>query len=162
MLFHYWYFKGVGFKFEPLVCNKCHNVLMTAYELKNIAILNVKGVDSRCILWGISNNEAVNRLNNSVLEDKGVFKMEFGAKKTAIEVIKEGAFGGTYFRDIYSGINGKLYKKSWKEFDQLKNIDQKYNCSDYNDVSVNKYGAKCGTSSRLWENKSLWLVSAVF
>ena len=46
--------------------------------------------------------------------------MEFGAKKTAIEVIKEGAFGGTYFRDIYSGINGKWYRKSWKEFDQLK------------------------------------------
>ena len=43
---------------------------MTAYELKNIAILNVKGVDFRCILWGISRNEAVNRLNNSVLGDK--------------------------------------------------------------------------------------------
>ena len=41
MLCHYWYFKGVGFKFEPHVCNKCHDVLMTAYELKNIAILNV-------------------------------------------------------------------------------------------------------------------------
>ena len=39
---------------------------MTAYELKNIAILNVKGVDFRCILWGISRYEAVNRLNNSV------------------------------------------------------------------------------------------------
>ena len=41
MLCHYWYFKDVGFKFEPHVCNKCHDVLMTAYELKNIAILNV-------------------------------------------------------------------------------------------------------------------------
>ena len=60
------------FRFEPHVCNKCHDVLMTAYELKNIAILNVKGVDFRCILWGISRDEAVNRLNNSVLEDKGV------------------------------------------------------------------------------------------
>ena len=39
MLCHYWYFKDVGFKFEPHVCNKCHDVLMTAYELKNIAIL---------------------------------------------------------------------------------------------------------------------------
>ena len=66
------YVKDVGFKFEPHVCNKCHDVLMTAYELKNIAILNVKGVDFRCILWGISRDEAVNRLNNSVLEDKGV------------------------------------------------------------------------------------------
>ena len=45
---------------------------MTAYELKNIATLNVKGVDFRCILWGISRDEDVKRLNNSVLEDKGV------------------------------------------------------------------------------------------
>ena len=45
---------------------------MMAYELKSIAILNAKGVDYRCILWGISKNDAVDRLNNSVLEDKGV------------------------------------------------------------------------------------------
>ena len=35
---------------------------MTAYELKNIATLNVKGVGFMCILWGISRDEAVNRL----------------------------------------------------------------------------------------------------
>ena len=45
---------------------------MTAYELKNTAILNVKGVCFRCILLGISRDEAINMLNNSVLEDKGV------------------------------------------------------------------------------------------
>ena len=39
------------------------------------------------------------------------------------------------------------------EFDQLKDIDQKYYCSDYYDVSVNKYGVKCRTSLRFWENK---------
>ena len=43
-----------------------------AYELKNITILNAKGIDYRCILWGIRKYEAVNMLNNSVLEDKGV------------------------------------------------------------------------------------------
>ena len=42
------------------------------YELKNIAILNVKGFDFTCVLWGISRDEAVNRLNNSMLQDKGV------------------------------------------------------------------------------------------
>ena len=41
------------------------NVMMTAYELNNISILNVKGIDFRCILWGISRDEVVNRLNNS-------------------------------------------------------------------------------------------------
>ena len=82
--------------------------------------------------------------------------MGFGGKKTPVQVIKEGAFGGRYFRDIYSDVNGKWYKKSWKEFDQLKNIDQKYYCSDYYDVSVNKYGVKYGRSLRFWENKS-WI-----
>ena len=62
----YWYLKDVGFKFELDVCNKCYDVLKTAYELKNIAIMNVKGVDFRCTLWGISRSEAVSRLNNSV------------------------------------------------------------------------------------------------
>ena len=72
MLCHYWYFKDFGFKFEPYVCNKFHNVLMTAYKLENIAILSVKRIDFRCILWHISRDEAVNRLNDSVLEDEGV------------------------------------------------------------------------------------------
>ena len=45
---------------------------MTAYELKSIVILNVKGVDYRCILWSISKNKAVNILNNSALQDKGI------------------------------------------------------------------------------------------
>ena len=61
---------------------------------------------------------------------------------------KDGAFGGTYFRDINSGINGKWYKKSRKKIDELKNIDQKYYCSNYYDVSVNKYSVKCRTSLR--------------
>ena len=66
------YVKDVGFKFEPHVCNKCHDVLIADMNLKNIAVWNLKGADFRCILWGISRDEAVNRLNNSVLVDKGV------------------------------------------------------------------------------------------
>ena len=36
--------------------------------------------------------------------------MDCSPNKTPTEVIKEGTFGGTYFRDIYSGINENLYK----------------------------------------------------
>ena len=72
--------------------------------------------------------------------------MDFGPNKKS--VIKEGAFGGTYFRDIYSDVNGKWYRKSWKEFNLLKNINKKYYCSDYYDVRVNKYGIKCRASLR--------------
>ena len=76
--------------------------------------------------------------------------MNFSPNKTPIEIIKEDAFGGTYFRDIYSGINEKWYKNPWKEFDQLKNIDTKYYASDYYGVNVNKYDAKCETSFKIF------------
>ena len=75
--------------------------------------------------------------------------MNFGANKTPAEVIKEDAFGGTTFRDIYSALKGKRYNKSWKEFNWLKNIDQKYYCFDYYNISVNKYGVKCETLLRV-------------
>ena len=66
--------------------------------------------------------------------------MNFDANKTPIEENKESAFGGTYCKDIYSSVIEKWYQKSWERFDQLKNIDQKYYYSDYNDandVSIN-------------------------
>ena len=42
-LFHYCFFKDIGFKFEEHVCNKCRGLLTIAYSLKDIAILNAKG-----------------------------------------------------------------------------------------------------------------------
>ena len=60
MLCHYWYFKDLGYKFQPYLFNGCHTVSMMAYELKNIAILNVKGVDYRFILRSISRDEIAN------------------------------------------------------------------------------------------------------
>ena len=69
---HYWFFKDVGFKFEEHVCNRCHDLLTMAYSLKNIAILSAKGATFRCILMGISKNEGLKRLNNSVTYDRGV------------------------------------------------------------------------------------------
>ena len=70
--------------------------------------------------------------------------MNFSPNKTPTEIIKEGAFGGTYFRNIYSGINEKWYKNSLKEFVHLKNINTRFYASDCYDVNVNKYGVKCG------------------
>ena len=43
-----------------------------AHSLKNIAILSVRGNTFRCLLKGISKNEGLKRLNNSVIYDRGV------------------------------------------------------------------------------------------
>ena len=71
-LCHYWFFKEIGFKFEEYVSNKCHDLLTMAYSLKNIVKLNAKGATFRCILIGISKNEGLKRLSNSVTYDRGV------------------------------------------------------------------------------------------
>ena len=62
--------------------------------------------------------------------------IDFGANKTPVGVVKQGAFGGTHLVDIYSDVNGKCYRKSWKEFNELKFIGLSYYCSNYYYASV--------------------------
>ena len=47
-----------------------------ADSLKNIAILSAKGTTFRCLLMGISKNESLKRLNNSIhmIEDYCKYK----------------------------------------------------------------------------------------
>ena len=82
--------------------------------------------------------------------------MKFSPNKTPIEIIKEGVFGGAYFRGIYSCVNGKWYGDSLKKFNDLKHIDQEYYSSNHHDVKLNKYQVKTGTSLRFWESKG-WI-----
>ena len=53
---HYWYFLNYSLKFQTNVCNRCHDLLMMSISLGNIAILNIKGSDCRCIIGLISKN----------------------------------------------------------------------------------------------------------
>ena len=82
--------------------------------------------------------------------------MGFRPNISPLDVIKKGAFGGTYFRNIYSGVSDKFYKNSWKEFDELKGIDKKHYAFDFYDVGLNCYGVKRGTSLTFWEEKG-WI-----
>ena len=72
MICHYWNFKDIGYKYEPHVCNKCHDLLLVVYDLKNFMILNIKGVDYRRFVFNMSKNDANTLINNSVLDNKGV------------------------------------------------------------------------------------------
>ena len=72
MICHYWYFKDIGYKYEPYVCNGCHDLSMIVYDLNDFMILNRKGVDYRCYVFNMSKSDAINLLNNSVLDNKRV------------------------------------------------------------------------------------------
>ena len=79
------FFKDIGFTFEENVYNGCHHLFMMADSLKDMAILRAKGDTFRCLMMGISKNQALKQLNNSVLEDEGTLYME--VKATQINII---------------------------------------------------------------------------
>ena len=72
MICHYWYFKDIGFKYQPYVCNGCHDFSMIVQNLDDFVILTVKSVDYGCCVVNMSKKNAISLLNNSVLDNKGV------------------------------------------------------------------------------------------
>ena len=66
---HHWYFLNYSFKFKRIVSNRCHDLLMSV-NLSDIAVLNIKGSDYRCIISLIRKNEAINLLQNADLNKK--------------------------------------------------------------------------------------------
>ena len=61
------------------------------------------------ILWGISRDEVVNRLNNSVLEDEGVLWMDFGANKKLVEVITLSVKISSYLCSQFWGSSSEMH-----------------------------------------------------
>ena len=47
------------FKFQPNVCNGCHDLLMIYMNLSDVSILNIKGADYRCNTSGINKSVAI-------------------------------------------------------------------------------------------------------
>ena len=70
MIYDYW-FVHHGLKFQDSVYNGCHDLTMLSDNVSDIGIITIKNVDYRCIIHNISNLEATNLLESSVLEYPG-------------------------------------------------------------------------------------------
>ena len=67
---HYCYFKDIGFKYEPYLCNGCHDLMQKAMSFNDVAIVYVKGSAYRIHFWYMSKDDAINIMNGSNLVDK--------------------------------------------------------------------------------------------
>ena len=67
---HYWYFKDIGFKFEPYLYNGCHDLMQKAMNFNDVAFVFVKGSDYIIYFWYMSKGDAINIMNNSNLNEK--------------------------------------------------------------------------------------------
>ena len=61
----FWFFGNKNFNYEDYAFNGCHNLLMMAFSLDNIAVLNVGNVFYQCNLIGVSKGEGLKRFNNA-------------------------------------------------------------------------------------------------
>ena len=72
MICNYWYFKDIGFKYQPYVCNRCHNFSMTVQNLSDFFVATIKNIGYRVYITGVDKKAAVFILKNSDLSDKAV------------------------------------------------------------------------------------------
>ena len=75
---HYWYFKDIGFKCEPYLCNGCHSLMQKAINFNDVAIVSIKGCGYRIYFLYMTKNDATNIMKNSNLNEKnGLLKKIF-------------------------------------------------------------------------------------
>ena len=67
---HYWYFEEIVFKYEPYLCNSCHDLMQKAMSFDDVAIVYVKGSAYKIHFWHMNKNNAISIMNNSNLVDK--------------------------------------------------------------------------------------------
>ena len=67
---HYWYFKDIGLKYEPYLCNGCHDLMQKGMSFSNITIVYAKGSAYRIHFWYMSKDDAINIMNGLNLVDK--------------------------------------------------------------------------------------------
>ncbi|KLP01359.1 hypothetical protein CEK26_001911 [Fusarium fujikuroi] len=88
----------------------------------------------------------------------GAFQFEshpdFRPNKSPEEIIREGSFGGSYWRPLFSKHLGITIQDDWRELPSSwtagLNVDE-YLTSDTYNPEINKYGVACGQSIEEWE-----------
>ena len=115
-----------------------------------------RAIDLDGLQAGWSSWEAVEPLPTRDQDGNFLFASHpnFTPNKSPEECLREGAFGGTYFRTLHSAHLGIVIKDDWKELPKswLKDLNiGKYITSSEYDANMNKYGVACGQSIEQWE-----------
>ncbi|KAI8944875.1 hypothetical protein F4801DRAFT_160930 [Xylaria longipes] len=91
-------------------------------------------------------------------DDEGNYHFEshplFTPNKSPEAIIREGSFGGSYWRPLYSRHLRTTVSEDWQELPESWTSGlsvERYLTSDTYDPEVNKYGVACGQSIEEWE-----------
>ena len=67
---HYWYFENIGCKYQPYLCNGCHDLMQKAMNSIDVAIVSIKENDYGIHCWYMSKDDAINIMKKSNLNKK--------------------------------------------------------------------------------------------
>ena len=70
IIYNYWYFLDINFRFQMEVCNGCRHLIKKIMSFNNVVIVTVKGNYCRIHFLYMSKNEAINLLRNADLTGK--------------------------------------------------------------------------------------------
>ena len=116
-----WYFLNYSFKFQPNVCNRCHDLLMMSMNFSNIAIVNIEGSDYRCTISLTPDKFTFGEKNYKYFDgyldnDDKVKPLNIMLPKTSDDVKSyEGQTKWTYFLIEDDGLFKKYYT-IWDKF----------------------------------------------
>ena len=66
---YYWYLLDKDFKSEPYLSTGCHNLMQKVMNFNDVAIVSIKGNDYRNHFWYISQDDAINIMKYSNLNE---------------------------------------------------------------------------------------------
>ena len=81
---------------------------------------------------------------------------DFTPDYTPRQIFMKGAFGGSYWRPIYSSVLKKDLKNRYDKFECLKSVPLSKlvgNGIEYGDKEKNYFGVKAGATLKEWESK---------
>ncbi|KYG45208.1 hypothetical protein M433DRAFT_144196 [Acidomyces richmondensis BFW] len=126
----------------------------SAAESQSAALVPVQDVESIRAGW----TAWVSTSLTPARDQRGTFHFEdypdFTPNKSPEEILKEGCFGGSYYRPLRSKKLGIVIEEDWKELpvDWIAGLKvEKYLTSASYDPDVNKFKVSCGQSIEEWE-----------
>jgi hypothetical protein len=136
---------------------------MQSYNMSNSKTTKLKPINSKQIKSRPIKSRPIKSksIKSKSIKPKMIFFKdypEFTPNLSPEEMFRSGAFGGTYWRPIYSSITERNYKNQHKKFPSSwwKDIPAEHLVSSVYDVSINKYGVKVGSSLEYWEDHN-WI-----
>ena len=66
---YYWYFLDKGCKYEPYLCNGCHDLMQKTINFNTVTV-STKGSNYRIHFWYRNKDDVTNIMKNSNLNEK--------------------------------------------------------------------------------------------